>query len=165
MSGNMKITTEWKFLIIILSAYFLLFFFSNNIFIESFNFFTNITLKMLPAFLLVFVFMFVTNLFVTKDLIKRIFQKGVHGWLFAIIGGILSMGPVYAWYPLLQEMKEKGLNNGFIACFIYNKAIKLPLIPVMIFYFGIEYVLVLSLIIVFFSIIQGLIMDKIMKIF
>ena len=157
----MKLTTEWKFLVGIVLIYIILFFTSNELFVNSSAFFLDIFLKMLPALLLVFIFMFIVNLFVKKDLIQKLFNH-VHGWLFAIIGGILSIGPVYAWYPLLEDMKKKGVSHGMIACFIYSKAIKIPLIPVMIFYFGTKYVLIFSIVIIFFAIIQGMIMNKIM---
>ena len=79
------------------------------------------------------------------------------------IAGILSSGPVYMWYPLLSDLQNKGLKNGFIATFLYNRAIKLPILPLMISYFGIVYVLVLTIVMVFVSILQGLIINRLME--
>lgn len=90
-------------------------------------------------------------------------EKGVKGWLIAIGGGILSTGSIYMWYPLLKDLKEKGVRYGFISVFLYNRAIKIPLIPIIITYFGVKFVVVLTLVMVFVSIIQGLIIEKIIR--
>jgi hypothetical protein len=46
------------------------------------------------------------------------------------------MGPIYAWYPLLKELREKGAANSLIAIFLGNRAVKPFLLPIMISYFG-----------------------------
>lgn len=155
---------ELKFLIIIFLFYFTLSFINFNLFEKSILFSFNILKTMLPALVLVFFFMFILNLFIKKDFFKKNFKnKGLKGWFFSIIGGVLSIGPIYAWYPLLKDAKEDGLNYGFIACFLYAKAIKIPFLPVMIFYFGLKYVLIFVLLILIFSFIQGKIIDQVMK--
>ena len=58
--------------------------------------------------------------------------------------GIISMGPIYAWYPLLKELRGKGATNSLIAVFLGNRAVKPFLLPVMISYFGWVYVLLLT---------------------
>jgi len=87
---------------------------------------------------------------------------GVKGWLIAIFGGILSTGPIYLWYPLLSDLKEKGMKDSFIATFLYNRAVKIPLMPMMIFYFGISFTAILTIYIVIFSIINGFCVDKLL---
>jgi len=62
-------------------------------------------------------------------------EKGIKKWIFVIIGGVLSTGAIYMWYPFLADLKDKGLNYGLISCFLYNRAIKIPLLPLMVFYF------------------------------
>jgi len=49
---------------------------------------------------------------------------------------VISMGPIYAWYPLLKELRGKGATNSFIAVFLGNRAVKPFLLPIMISYFG-----------------------------
>lgn len=71
-------------------------------------------------------------------------RPGVRGWLIAIAGGILSAGPIYLWYPLLADLQERGMRKAFSAAFLYNRAIKLPLLPVLIAYFGLLFAAVLS---------------------
>jgi len=62
--------------------------------------------------------MSLTNYFITPERIIRYIEgKGIKKWFFAVIGGVLSSGPIYMWYPLLADLKEKGISNGLIACF------------------------------------------------
>jgi len=49
---------------------------------------------------------------------------------------MLSHGPVCAWYTFLAEIREKGVSNGRVATFLYARAVKIPLLAAMIFYFG-----------------------------
>jgi len=113
---------------------------------------------LLPALLLVFV------LLIAFNLIQGIQQKlagvtgvksGVKGWWIAIIAGILSHGPIYAWYPLLGELKDQGMRPALLAAFLYARSIKLPYLPVMVHYFGLPYTLVFSFYIVLFSVVNG----------
>lgn len=54
------------------------------------------------------------------------------------------MGPIYAWYPLLKELRNKGAENSLIAIFLGNRAVKPLLMPVLISYFGWAYALILT---------------------
>jgi len=56
--------------------------------------------------------------------------------LLSSAAGIISMGPVYAWYPFLSSLKEKGASDFNLANFLSNRAVKPALIPLMIAYFG-----------------------------
>jgi len=91
---------------------------------------------------LVFVVMVAFNLFVKPGQIVRFFGKdaGVKGITLSLVAGIISTGPIYAWYPLLAEVRERGGGNVPIAVFLYNRAVKPFLLPVMIAYFGWAYV-------------------------
>jgi uncharacterized membrane protein YraQ (UPF0718 family) len=141
--------------------YLLLFFISRDLFIESVSSFFNLFLTIVPILFFVFGLMVLTNYFVTSEFIlKRIREKGIKRWFFAVTGGILSAGPIYMWYPLLADLKEKGISNGLLACFLYNRSIKIPLIPVMLLYFDWSYIFILLLTMVFVSIIQGILIDK-----
>ena len=152
------------FLMIMLLIYFLFFIFKEEIFFLSIDFFYNIFLKIIPVFLIIFILMSLTNYFITpKFITKHLKKKGIKKWFYVIIGGTLSSGPIYMWYPLLAELKKKGLSYGLIGCFLYNRAIKIPIIPIAIFYFGWKYILILSFIMIFMSIIQGIIINKLMN--
>ena len=137
---------------------------SPSSFIESLKFFLCLLEKIFPILILVFVLMSLTNYFITPNFVsKHLGEKGIRKWIYVIIGGILSTGPIYMWYPLLADLHNKGLSYGLIACFLYNRAIKIPLLPLMVFYFSWSYVLVLAGVMIFASVVQGVLINKIMK--
>jgi uncharacterized membrane protein YraQ (UPF0718 family) len=160
-----QISGWWYFITCLLLVYLLLFLFRNDLFATGAKFFYSILLKIIPVFIIVFILMSITNYFITPQFVmKHLGDKGIKKWVYVIIGGILSTGAIYMWYPLLADLKNKGLSYGLIACFLYNRAIKIPLLPVAILYFGWKYILVLSLVMVFVSVIQGILVDKIMEV-
>ena len=153
------------FLIGMLIVYLFLFLIKPNLFSTSMNFFYDIILKIIPVFILVFILMAITNYFITpRFVIKHLKEKGIKKWFFVIVGGILSTGPIYMWYPLLADLKNKGLDYGLIACFLYNRAIKIPLLPLAVIYFSWQYILVLSFVMIFASVVQGIIINKLMDV-
>ena len=156
-----RIGGEWFFLSTVLLIYLLIFFVNRSLFADSLGFFSVIIVKIMPVFLLVFFLMTIANLFITQRVILKYFRRrGVEKWFFVIVAGILSTGPIYLWYPLLAELRDKGVNYGFLATFLYNRAIKVPLLPVALLYFGLKYVIVLTLMMIVFSVIQGMLVNK-----
>lgn len=161
---RIQISGSWYFLIIVAFAYPILFFYNELLFLSSIEFFWGILINIFPTFIIVFALMALTNYFITPELIrKHLHKKGVKKWIFAIIGGIISAGPIYMWYPFLADLNKKGLSYGLIACFLYNRAIKIPLLPIAIFYFGWEYSLILCFVMVVMSIFQGVLIDQLIK--
>ena len=61
---------------------------------------------------------------------------------------------------MLKELKERGVNYGFISTFLYNRAIKPALIPLMIYYFGLNFTIILTFVMIVMSVIQGFIFEK-----
>ncbi len=94
-------------------------------------------------------------------IIKHIRGNKIKAWFYIIIGGILSTGPMYMWYPLLKDLREKGMNNGEVACFLYNRSIKPAYLPLIVIYFGLKYTIILTLLIIIFSLLQAFIIEKI----
>ncbi len=124
-------------------------------------------LKMVaPLLLIVFFLMALLNSFVDeKSIAKHLGEEsGIKGWSIALIGGILSHGPGYIWYPMLQDLRLKGAVDGLIFAFIYARSIKLPWLPLMLSYFGITFTLVLSVYVILAAIVQGLIIKGISKV-
>ena len=159
-----KISGAWFFFIFMVVLYLLLFFVNPSLCISSLIFFRQILIKIIPIFLLVWFLMVIANYFITPKFVFKYFdKKSANKWFFAIIGGILSEGPIYIWYPLLADLKKKGLDYGFVACFLYNRAIKLPILPAAIYYFGWKYILILAIIMIIASIGQGIIINRIIK--
>jgi len=105
----------------------------------------------------VFILLVAFNLFLNPAHIVKLFGKksGIKGIMLSAAAGIISMGPVYAWYPLLRELREKGAANSLMAIFINSRAIKPFLLPVMISYFGLRYVIVLTLVTMAGTIVAG----------
>ena len=79
-------------------------------------------------------------------------NKGIREWIIAIVAGILSIGPGYVWYPILKDLRDKGVEDRFLVAFLYNRAIKIPWLPMLIFYFGWTYSVVLLIVMVIASI-------------
>jgi uncharacterized membrane protein YraQ (UPF0718 family) len=125
----------------------------------------NIFLNMLIPLCLVLVLMILLNLFLKPALIARFLGKGagIKGILLPAAAGIISTGPIYAWYPLLKDLREKGAGNSSIAIFLYNRAVKPFLLPVMIGYFGWVYVVILTVLTMLGSITIGYALDTLMK--
>jgi uncharacterized membrane protein YraQ (UPF0718 family) len=122
-------------------------------------------LQLIPILVLIIVAMGLLNYFVNpKTVSKYVGQgSGSKGWLLAISTGMLSHGPIYIWYPLLGELREQGMRSGLVAAFLYNRAIKLPHLPLMVYYFGTMFVVVLLMYMVIASIIMGKLIEMIEK--
>jgi uncharacterized membrane protein YraQ (UPF0718 family) len=58
---------------------------------------------------------------------------------------------------MLAELRKHGMKDSLIAAFLYNRAVKIPLIPVMIYYFGWLFTALIMIYMIAFSIINGLI--------
>ncbi len=117
----------------------------------------NIFLNMLVPLALVFALMLVLNLFLKPAHIVRFLGKGagIKGIILSATAGIISTGPIYAWYPLLKQLRQKGAGNSMMAIFLGNRAVKPFLLPMMISYFGWLYILILTVFTVTGSIIVG----------
>lgn len=156
----------WYFLGVVVLIYFIILLVNLKAFMSSLIFFKNILITVLPVLFLIFILMALTNYFVKpKFLIKYLGKNsGIKGWIISIIAGIISSGPIYMWYPLLNDLQKQGVKSGLIATFLYNRAVKIPLLPLLIFYFGIIYSLVLMFVMIIVSVLQGIIIEKIMEV-
>jgi len=116
-----------------------------------------------PVLGIVFALLFVSNLVIDSKTVVRYLgrQAGKGGWLVVIVAGIISAGPIYLWYPLLSDLKQKGMREALIAVFLYNRAVKIPLLPMMILYFGVKTVVILTIYMVIFSVLNGYIVERI----
>ncbi len=156
----------WWFLLGVILIYLLVGIFRLDVVVASLKFFLLIIKKIILIFVFVFVLMVLINYFISSKKLMKYFGKkaGLKGWIISIVSGLISTGPMYMWYPLLSQMKKKGVKNRFVVAFLYNRAIKLPLLPLLIFYFGWIYVIVLTLVMVVASIAQGIIVEKILEV-
>lgn len=159
-SGNFG----WKFLLSVVGVYILFALFNKDFLMPALKLFFSIIIKIIPILFLVFAIMFIVNYFITpKKLVSHLERgKGIKRWAITIVAGIISTGPIYLWYPLLSELKEHGIENGLIATFLYARAIKPALMPLMILYFGIIFTVAFTVAILIFSVLQGIVLQKIM---
>ncbi|MFW6283377.1 MAG: hypothetical protein ACOC1P_04985 [Minisyncoccales bacterium] len=150
------------FLIAVIILYGIVFIISSSLFNSSIEFFKNIFNQIYWVFILVFFLMVFFNYFFNRDKVIKYLGKGsgIKSWFFSVVFGIVSMGPIYVWYPLLNDLKEKGMRPGLIACFLYNRGIKLPLLPLMVVYFGLKYVFIVISLMIVVSIVYSLILEK-----
>ncbi len=153
-----------KLFIIVIVTYLISAVFNTTLVLNSLNTFISLIISILPILVLVFLLMFISNLFLSSKRITKILghESGVKGYIFSVIFGILSSGPIYMWYPLLSDLRDKGVKNSLIVIFLYNRAVKIPILPMMIYYFGSLFVLILTIYMIIFSIINGLIVDKLL---
>ncbi len=155
----------WWFTIGVGIVYLVIFIINSNTFIKSLKFLLSLLAKIVPIFFLVFILMAIVNFFIKPQKLKQFFEKKKKlKWVLTILLGILSTGPIYMWYPLLADLKEKGMGYGLMACFLYNRAIKIPLLPLMFLYFSWRYIVLLLLLMIIVSVFQGILVDKIMEV-
>ncbi|BAF69206.1 permease [Nitratiruptor sp. SB155-2] len=126
---------------------------------ESFH----LLIKIAPILALVVLINALINFFIDpKTLAKHLSREsGKKAWIIALLAGVLSHGPMYAWYPLIEDLKKKGLRDSLIALFFYARAVKLPLLPLMVHYFGLKFTIVVNIYIVVAALLQGIIVEKI----
>ncbi|MDZ7798973.1 MAG: permease [Patescibacteria group bacterium] len=160
-----RIGANWFFLIIVLIIYLIVTIFSPSLGYRSFLGAFNIFVEIIPVIILVFFLVFVFNLFISPEKVVQYLgnSAGFKGWFLSIVFGILSSGPIYMWYPLLKDLKNKGMRPAFITAFLYNRAIKIPLLSMMVFYLGWALVIILNFYMIIFSVINGYIVEKIIS--
>jgi len=165
IKNHNKISGSVKFLIIVLIIYSATALLNFSITEKAFLNFLQMFIKIVPILTIIFATMILVNLYFTKDRIRKYLgaKSGIKGWLYAIISGILFSGPPYVFFPLLGELKKGGMKNSLLAVFLYNRNVKIPFLPVTIYYFGLSFTVVLSLYIVIFSILNGKIIGWLVK--
>ena len=127
---------------------------------SSMGVFSNVLLPLCLVFLL----MIGLNIFLKPPHFVKFLGKGttIKGKLVSAVAGIISAGPIYAWYPMLKDLREKGAEHSLIAVFLVNRAVKPFLLPVMISFFGWTYVLILTLLTVAGSLCVGFVVDALL---
>jgi uncharacterized membrane protein YraQ (UPF0718 family) len=98
--------------------------------------------------LLAFAMMFFLNRFITPAHVTRFMGRraGIKGILLSSSAGIISMGPIFAWYTFLKALREKGAAEFHLANFLSNRAVKPVMLPLMITFFGWRFSLVFTLV-------------------
>jgi len=149
------------FLLIVLSLYIILFLVNSQSAQGALQKSSIVLLKILPILILVILFTALLNFFIQpKQIAKHLGQdSGARGWLWALASGVISHGPMYAWYPLMEDLRKHGMRDGLLVVFFASRTIKIPLLPIMIDYFGWIFTLVLSFYILVGALVQGWILE------
>ena len=155
----------YLFLLIVICIYLVLILFDFDRTFSAVQFSMGMLKKLLPILGLVSCFMFLNNLFVKPSWVKNHVghDSGWKGVFIAVIGGTLSMGPIYVWYGILDELQKKGMRISLIASFLYARSVKPQLLPLMIYYFGWLYALVLVVYLLIFSVLNGFVTERMMR--
>ena len=126
--------------------------------------FISILTNIVLVLMLIWVIMVLTDYFITPKEMAKFMEnnKGVKGWVIAAIAGLVSVGAIYLWYPVLSKLKKHGVTNDIITIFLYNRAIKLQLLPMMLYYFGLTYTIVLTIVMIIMSVANGITVKKLL---
>lgn len=121
----------------------------------------DIFLQVIPVLAVVVLFMAGTNMIPNSFVRKHLGgESGFRGFLVAVLAGTLSHGPAYAWYPFLAELGRKGVSRGRIAAFLYARAVKIPLLAAMVLYFGLNFTVVFTVLIMLGALLIGLLFER-----
>ncbi len=158
-----KMDTSHLFLVFSIVIFLFIGFYTNT-FDQMLGELLTIIMNIIPVFILVFILFVVMDYFVdTKQLVKFMAHPTL-GYITASVAGVISTGPIYMWYPLLNDLQKSGIKNSLIAVFLYNRAIKPALIPMMILYFGLPFTVVLTIVMFIMSIFNGIVVEKILEV-
>jgi uncharacterized membrane protein YraQ (UPF0718 family) len=157
-----KLSGGMKFFLGMVFIYFIIYLFSKYLIIDALIKTIATFLKILPILGIVFIIMIISNLYIKKGNIKKYLgnESGLRGWIFAILAGIFIAGAPYVLYPLLSNLKKQGMSDSLLAVFLYNRNVKIPFFPISVFYFGFTYTVIISLLIIIFSVFNGILVGK-----
>ena len=160
-----KINGTKKFLIFVALVFFLFLFLEPAILLAALINTFILFFKVFPVLVLAFIVNYFINKFIKEETLKRHLghDSGIKGYFYAIVAGILIGGPPYLLFPMLGEFKKSGVKDSLLATFLFNRNVKIPFMPVVIFYFGVTYTIVISVLLIFFSIINGLVVGRLVN--
>ncbi len=144
---------KWSFILVTLGLYAMLYVKDPARAYHALGISLRVLLQISIPILIAFTLRVLINMYVTPEGMRQLLSRGIgiKGIVFSSLAGLLSMGPVFAWYPLLKDFREKGVPDLYLANFLTSRAVKPFLFPVMVYYFGLAFSLVLNLMILLFS--------------
>lgn len=164
-ANRKKLSGGMKLFLMVLLVYLIVGLFNIQLAKDAAINFLQMFIKIIPILMIVFIVMIGVDLFFSKERTEKYLgvASGVRGWIYAIISGILITGPPYVLYPLLGQFKKKGMKISLLAALLYNRNVKIPFLPVMAYYFGLKFTVATSIYIIIFSIINGKIVEAMVK--
>jgi len=160
-----RISGRWKFLGIVLFLYIVFFFVDQQLTMKAIELFEQTFMRVARILVVVFVVIFFVNLLVKPEGIKKHLgeDSGFRGWVYTMLGSIFISGPPYVMFPFLGELKKHGARLSLLVIFLNNRNVQPVFLPVMIFYFGTPFTIIISVYILIFSSINGFVIEKILK--
>ena len=121
--------------------------------------------KLSPIFILIILISSLINYYLKpQHIIKHLGEdSGLKGVFYALISGVLSHGPIYMWYGIIDDLKKSGAKEKLIIIFLYARAVKIPLLVFMIGLFGVTFTIIMTLYTLLASIAQGYIFESLYK--
>jgi uncharacterized membrane protein YraQ (UPF0718 family) len=155
----------WLFLLMVLGCYGLVGAIDADLLVPALELFGGVIAQVLPVLGVVFLLLLAADFALSPHWVRRNLgqHSGLRGWLMAALGGVLATGPVYPWYALLGDLRDKGMRTSLVAVFLYSRAVKLPLIPLLVHYFGIRYALLLCALLLLFAQLNGLLIGRLLR--
>lgn len=159
-----KVSGPYRFLLTVLAVYALVGFLDQGLVRVALGGFVGMLLRVLPILAVVFVVLLAINQ-IGPERIRKLLgrESGWKGWLIAAAAGIFISGPPYLLYPMLGELRKQGVRDAFLGVILYNRNVKIPFVPVMVYYFGAPYTLVLSTYIILFAFLNGKLLELFLK--
>ena len=156
---------RWWFVIAVLTLYGAVALADPEMARTAFGSFVSLLIHVVPPLVMVYALILLFNAFAEPKWITRYVGpgSGLKGWVVALIGGVLSLGPIYPWYALLGEMKDKGMRPALVAAFLYARAVKPPLLPLLGYYFGLLFTAVLIGYMLLFAVLNGVLTESLAK--
>ena len=121
--------------------------------------------NILPSLLLVYLFILIVNILVSNKKIIAFLEHWSYfkKMILSCFLWILSTWPIYMRYWFLKDMVKKWLTLWHISTFSYSRAIKIPLLPMMIIYFWLTFTILFNVVLFVLSFFNWILIDKIMK--
>ena len=159
-----KMSGSVKFLWLVIAGYLGVGLFNPSYVANVLRSFLQTLINIAPILLFVFSVIFLINVFFNPAAIRKHLgsDSGLKGWLYAILASLLISGPPYILMPFFGELQKQGMKNSLIVLFFSNRNVQPPFVPVMIYYFGTTFTIVISVYIIIFSVINGLVLGKIL---
>lgn len=154
-----KISFNKIIFFVVIISYVFTFLFKPDKILPSLKVIWGLVFSIAPLLILIFIFMAAVDYYMPPEWLKKHLghDAGIKKWIIAVVAGIAAVGPPLIWYPMLKDLKNHGVQNDFLAGFLYCKAINVQFFPMIIFYFGLKYLIVITILMIFASVIQGMI--------
>ncbi|RJQ31836.1 MAG: hypothetical protein C4562_05195 [Actinobacteria bacterium] len=113
----------------------------------------------------VFIFIGLFHVWIHEDLIIKHLghESGLKGLALGALTGTSLNGPLFAIFPMLKSLLEKGAKLGVITVIFATYAIKVPLLPLEVSFFGWKFTIIHNLLMLLAAFIMAPLMEWMME--